>query len=60
MRPGRPDGPSLVAGLAIAALGALLLADGSGALELRFGTFAPAMCAAIGAILLALGLARGR
>lgn len=60
MRRASPDPPSLVAGLAVTALGALLLADQGGALELRFGVLAPALCAALGAILLALGLARGR
>ena len=60
MRRGRPDVPSLVAGLAVIALGALLLAHQGGALELRFATLAPAVCAAIGATLLALGLSRGR
>ena len=60
MRLGRPDAPSLVAGVAITALGALLLAHQEGALELRFGTLAPAVLAALGAIMLALGLSRGR
>ncbi len=60
MRPGRPDVPSLVAGIAVSALGALLLAHQGGALELRFATLAPAVCAALGAILLAVGLSRSR
>ena len=60
MRRGRTDVPSLVAGIVLSALGALLLADQGGALELRFATLAPAVCAALGAILLALGLSRGR
>ena len=55
---GRPDAPSLVAGIVLCALGALLLADQGGTLELSFGTLAPAVCAAIGAILLTLGLSR--
>jgi hypothetical protein len=46
--------------VAIAALGALLLAHQEGALELRFATLAPVVCAALGAIMLALGLSRGR
>lgn len=54
----RPDLPSLVAGIVVTALGALLLADQGGALELRFAILAPALCAAFGAILLALGLSR--
>jgi hypothetical protein len=52
------DVPSLVAGIAIAALGVLLLLDQSGELDLRFGVLAPAMFAALGAILLAAGLSR--
>ena len=60
MRRGSPDAPSLVAGVAIVGLGALLLAHQEGALELRFATLAPAVCAALGAIMLALGLSRGR
>ena len=55
----RPDVPSLVAGLAIAGLGGVLLADATGALELRFEWFAPVALGAVGAILLALGLSRG-
>jgi hypothetical protein len=54
----RPDVPSLVAGLAIAALGVLLLLDDRNDLELGFGVLAPAMFAAIGAIFLAMGLSR--
>ena len=60
MRLGSPDPPSLVAGVAVIALGALLLAHQEGALELRFATLAPAVCAALGTIMLALGLSRGR
>lgn len=56
----RPDPTSLVAGIAILALGVLLLLDASDALELHFGLLAPAVCAAIGAILLASGLTRPR
>jgi hypothetical protein len=55
---GRPDIPALVAGLALLAFGGLLLLDSLGALELSFGVFAPAACAATGAILLANGLGR--
>jgi hypothetical protein len=40
------------------ALGGLLLLDALGALALTFGVFAPAVCAAAGAILLANGLSR--
>jgi hypothetical protein len=54
----RPDVPTLVAGLAVAALGALLLADRAGGLDLRFALVTPACLAVIGAILLASGLSR--
>jgi hypothetical protein len=54
----RPDAPSLVAGVAIVALGALLLLDGLETLALDFGVLAPAVCAVLGAILLASGLSR--
>jgi hypothetical protein len=57
---GRPDLPSLVAGVAIAALGVVLLLDRSGSIDLRFETMAPLVTGAIGAILLATGLSRGR
>ena len=60
MRRGSPDVPSLVAGVAVIALGTLILAHQEGALELRFATLAPAVCAALGAIMLAVGLSRGR
>jgi hypothetical protein len=58
VRAGRPDIPALVAGLAILALGGVLLLDSLGAIELSFGWFAPLACAVVGAILLANGLAR--
>lgn len=54
------DITSLIAGLAIAAFGTLLLLDRAGVLDLRFGYFWPAVTATIGAILLASGLSRGR
>jgi hypothetical protein len=55
-----PDPTSVVAGLAVLALGVLLLLDASGSLELSFGVLAPVACAATGAILLASGMARRR
>jgi hypothetical protein len=58
VRAGRPDIPALVAGLALLALGAVLLLDALGAFDLRLGVFAPVACAAAGAILLANGLSR--
>lgn len=62
MRPVRrsADPTSLVAGIAVLALGLLLLLDATGTLELRFGVLAPAACAAMGAILLASGMTRPR
>ena len=54
----RPDVPTLVAGLALLTLGALLLLDAENAIELRLGALAPIACAAVGAVLLASGLSR--
>ena len=51
--------PSLVAGLAVVVLGAVLLLHAVNAIELSFALFAPLACAATGAILLASGLSRG-
>ena len=47
-----------MAGLVIGALGALLLLDFQGTVDLRFAALAPICLAAVGAILLALGLTR--
>jgi hypothetical protein len=55
----RPHVPSLVAGLAVLALGAVLMLDATGAFELRFASLGPIACAVVGAILLAAGLSRG-
>jgi Domain of unknown function (DUF5668) len=52
----RFDPASLVAGLAICALGALLLLDQTNVLDLRFGYLWPALLATVGAILLAVGM----
>jgi hypothetical protein len=54
----RADPPTLVAGLAVLVLGAVLLAESLGAFELSFAAFAPLALAAIGATLLASGLSR--
>jgi hypothetical protein len=54
----RPDVPALVAGLAVLALGAVLLLDALDVIELSLAVFAPVACAATGAILLANGLSR--
>jgi hypothetical protein len=50
------DRGSLVAGIAITALGALLLLDRLGAIDIGFGYVAPAVTATAGAVLLACGL----
>ena len=54
----RPDVPTLVAGLALLALGGLLMLDSQDLIALRLGALAPIACAAVGAILLASGLSR--
>lgn len=54
------DPASVVAGVAVTALGVLLMLDFSGTVQLRFDYAGPAMLAAVGAVLLALGLTRGR
>jgi hypothetical protein len=54
----RVDIPSLAAGVAIAALGVVLLLDQSGELDLRFGVLAPITFAMLGVIFLATGLSR--
>ena len=57
MRSG-PDIRALVAGLAVLALGGVLLLDAIDAIDLTFAVFAPVACAATGAILVANGLSR--
>lgn len=54
----RVDIVSLVAGLAVTALGVLVLLDQLGVLRLRFDYAAPAALATVGAVLLVTGLAR--
>ena len=56
MSPRRFDPASLAAGLAICALGVLLMLDQVDVLDLRFGYLWPALLATIGTILLAVGL----
>jgi hypothetical protein len=55
-RPGY-DPASLVAGVIVIALGALLLLDQADVIELRAAYAFPALLAAVGGILLACGLA---
>ena len=59
MRP-RPDITSLVAGVCVAGLGVLLLLDAAGTFDMTFAVLGPAVCAALGAILLASGMTRPR
>jgi hypothetical protein len=56
----RPDLASLVAGLAVIALGVLLLLDAEDSIHMDFALFAPVACAATGAILVATGMSRDR
>lgn len=57
---GRPDPTGLVAGLALTALGGLLLLDQAGTLDLDMGWAAVALTAATGVILLVSGLVADR
>ena len=52
----RADRTLVAAGLATVALGALFLLDQLGVIDLRFGYTAPAVLAALGAVLLTAGL----
>ena len=54
----RVDMPSLVGAFVLISFGVVLLLDRVEAIDLRFGALAPIVCAAVGAILLALGLNR--
>ena len=54
----RPDVPSLASGIALIALGIVLLFDRMEMLEMGFGAFGPLMLAALGVMLLTLGLSR--
>ena len=58
MTRGGIDIPSLVAGIAVLAMGSVLLLEALDVLELSFALFAPIACAAVGAILVANGLGR--
>jgi hypothetical protein len=55
----RVDLVSLASGAVIAALGALVLLDSSGAVDISLGWITVALTAAVGVILLISGLARG-
>ncbi len=54
----RPDLPSLASGIALIALGTVLLFDRLEILEMGFGAFGPLLFAALGVMLLTLGLSR--
>jgi hypothetical protein len=56
MRRGHADRTLIAAGLAAVALGALLLLDRTGVLDLKLNYMLPAVLAAIGAVLLVAGL----
>ncbi len=56
MTPRNFDPAALAAGLAVSALGVLLLLDQTEAIDLRFGYLWPALLGTIGTILLAVGL----
>jgi hypothetical protein len=58
-----PNVTVLTAGIAVVALGVLLVLDAAGTIDLRFAYIAPLLVGALGAILLASGLVgrhRGR
>jgi hypothetical protein len=56
-----PNVTVLLTGIAVLALGALLVLDAGGTIDLRFAYTAPVLVGALGAILLAGGLvSRGR
>ncbi len=56
-----PNVTVLLTGLAVFALGVLLVLDAEGTIDLRFAYIAPVLVGALGAILLASGLVgRGR
>lgn len=54
----QPDVASLVAGLALAVFGGVLLADALNAIHLSFAAYAPLACFLVGTVLLAVGLTR--
>ena len=56
----RPNTASLVSGLALLALGILLVLDAQGTLDLGFAYVGPALLGVVGATLLASGLSSRR
>jgi hypothetical protein len=55
-----PNVTVLLTGIALLALGVLLVLDAGGTIDLRFAYMAPVLVGALGAILLASGLASRR
>jgi hypothetical protein len=55
----RPDLATLISGVSVVILGAVLLLDRAGDLSLDFSTLGPLMLTVLGVILLVTGLARG-
>jgi hypothetical protein len=58
-RPRDPEPVSLTSGLVLVVLGTTLLLDRVHVLNLDFGSLAPIVLAAVGAVLLVSGLTRG-
>ena len=54
----RPDLPSLASGIALIAVGTMLLFDRLEMIEVGFGVLSPLLLAALGVMLLTLGLSR--
>jgi hypothetical protein len=54
----KPDLPSLASGLTLIALGTVFLFDRLEAIEMGFGVFGPLVLAALGLMLVTLGLSR--
>ncbi|HWK27132.1 MAG TPA: hypothetical protein VNS09_11230 [Solirubrobacter sp.] len=59
MKRRRADRTLIVAGLATMALGALVLLDRTGTIDVRFDYMLPAILAAVGVVLLSAGLGGG-
>ncbi len=55
-----PSTAMLCTGIAVLAVGVLLVLDANGAIDLRFAYTAPVLLGALGAVLLASGLASRR
>ena len=60
MSPRPSDAGSLVAGVVLIGYGTLVLLDRVDVLDLRFDYFWPVLFATLGAVLLAIGMTKGR